>query len=200
LDELVKTGKNNEKVGIIGPKIYYYDYNGKKDVIWFAGGKINWWTGVAIHIGDGEKDYGQYNINFEPEYLTGCVMLIKREALEECGMFDSKFFLYYEDADLCFNMKKQGWKLKYIPTARIWHKVGQSSRANLNSHLGVYFITRNRILFIRKHYTKLQYLIFLSIFLTYKNILKCIQLMIIVKNFKALKCFYRGMWNGIRNT
>jgi len=92
LDELVKTGKNNEKVGIIGPKIYYYDYNGKKDVIWFAGGKINWWTGVAIHIGDGEKDYGQYNINFEPEYLTGCVMLIKREALEECGMFDSKFF------------------------------------------------------------------------------------------------------------
>jgi len=42
LSELIKVGESDEKIGILGSKIYYYNYNGRDDVIWFLGGKINW--------------------------------------------------------------------------------------------------------------------------------------------------------------
>lgn len=199
LTELVKVAENDERVGIAGPKIYYYDYKGRMDVIWFAGGKIQWWAGLGIHNGEREIDYGQHNATFEPAYLTGCAMLIRREALEECGMFDSKFFAYYEDVDLSLRMNKQKWKLKYVPTARIWHKVGQSSGGDSYSPFVVYYITRNRMLFVRKHYSRLKYSIFFFIFLTYKHISKCVRLIVIVRSYKSLKSFYKGIWDGIWN-
>jgi GT2 family glycosyltransferase len=199
LGELVKVAENDERVGIAGPKIYYYDYNGRKDVIWFAGGKIQWWAGLGIHNGEREIDYGQHNATFEPAYITGCAMLIRREALEECGMFDSKFFGYYEDIDLSLRMKKQKWGLKYVPTARIWHKVGQSSGGDSYSPFVVYYLTRNRILFVRKHYSRLKYSIFFSIFLTYKHISRCVRLIVMVRSYKSLKSFYKGIWDGIWN-
>src|SRR3989344_360711 len=62
------------------------------------------------------------------------------------GMFDDKYFLYYEDADLSMRIKKKGFKIVYVPSSIIWHK-NAGSAGGSGSMLQDYYITRNRLLF-----------------------------------------------------
>ena len=58
-------------------------------------------------------------------------MLIRREAFEQVGGFDERFFLFWEDADLCWRLRDRGWSVWYCTRARVMHRVGQSVRTNL---------------------------------------------------------------------
>jgi hypothetical protein len=70
---------------------------------------------------------------------------LRSEALKNAGLFEEKYFMYLEDADLSQRLKRKGWEVLYTPKAEIWHKVAQSS--GIGSDLNDYFITRNRLLF-----------------------------------------------------
>ena len=61
--QLVKSGQSDHAIGIVGPKIYYDDWNGRKDVIWSAGGTIHQW-GLKLHTqrGDGEDDGPEFDV------------------------------------------------------------------------------------------------------------------------------------------
>ena len=65
------------------------------------------------------------------DWVSGACQIIRREAIEEVGLFDERFFLYWEDVDLCKRLKKRGWKILYFPLAIIEHSVGGSSERNL---------------------------------------------------------------------
>jgi GT2 family glycosyltransferase len=65
LTELVCIAENDSKVGFVGPKVYYYNFNGRKNIINFAGGKINFFLGKPYHIGFNKEDHGQYD-NLKP--------------------------------------------------------------------------------------------------------------------------------------
>jgi len=129
LPELVHAIENDKSIGIAGPKIYYYD---DKNVIWFAGGKVEFWKGWISHIGIREPDHGQYDFAREVDYITGCCMLVRREVIEKIGKLDESFFIYGEDADWCLRASKAGYKLVYVPSSIIWHKVSASSGGNLS--------------------------------------------------------------------
>ena len=73
-------------------------------------------------------------------------MLFKREVLEKVGLFDEKYFLYYEDADLSERIKKAGYKIYYVPTAILYH-MNASSSGGPGNNLHDYFLTRNQMLF-----------------------------------------------------
>jgi len=73
-------------------------------------------------------------------------MIISREVLEKVGLFDEKYFLYYEDNDLSQRAKKQGFKIIYQPKAILWH-LNAGSTGGSGSILHDYYITRNRLLF-----------------------------------------------------
>jgi GT2 family glycosyltransferase len=64
----------------------------------------------------------------EVDQPMGAAMMIRKSALDEVGTFDERFFLYMEDVDLCERIKKQGWKIFYLPAAKIIHYAGGSSR------------------------------------------------------------------------
>jgi GT2 family glycosyltransferase len=81
----------------------------------------------------------------ETDYASGSCMLIKREVLEEIGFFDKKLFMYWEDSDFSQRAKRAGWRVLYVPQAKIWHKVASSSA--IGSFLNDYYLTRNRLLF-----------------------------------------------------
>lgn len=119
LKEIVAAGEKNVLIGILGPKIYFFD-DPKR--IWFAGGKFNWISGSS-HIGFGEIDKGQFEISKEVNFITGCAMLIKKEVFEKIGFLDGRFFLYYEDTDFCLRAKKRGFKCLFAPRAKIFHKI-----------------------------------------------------------------------------
>ncbi len=71
-------------------------------------------------------------------------MFIKREVLEEIGLLDDKYFLYYEDDDISLRAKKAGWQLLFVPRAKMWHFNAGSSE--VGGPLHDYYIARNRLL------------------------------------------------------
>lgn len=145
----------DESIGIVSPKIYFapgfeyhkdrYKENEKGKVFWYAGGEIDWKNVIGKHRGVDEVDKDQYEVKQETEVGTGCCMLIKRKVLESVGIFDEKFFLYYEDADLSVRVRKKGFKILYVPRGVLWHK--NAAATGLGSSLQDYYITRNRLLF-----------------------------------------------------
>ena len=62
------------------------------------------------------------------DWLSGACMLARRTALEQVGGFDERFFLYWEDADVCRRLRARGHHVRYVPAATAIHRVGQSSR------------------------------------------------------------------------
>lgn len=156
LEELLKVSEEDGKIGILIPKIYFspgfeyhkdrYSENELGKVFWYAGGEMDWANIIGHHRGVDLVDKGQFDKSEETELATGCCMLIKKEVFEKVGMFDDKYFLYYEDADLSIRAKKKGFKVIYVPKSLIWHK-NAGSAGGSGSVLQDYYITRNRLLF-----------------------------------------------------
>jgi GT2 family glycosyltransferase len=124
LSRLVEEAQKNEKIGMVGPKIYYYS-DPKR--LWYAGGKIILWKGLIAHIGVHEIDEGQYDSIKETAYITGCCILVKRSVIETVGLLDESYYIYGEDADWCVRVARAGFKLIYVPSALIWHKLSVAS-------------------------------------------------------------------------
>jgi hypothetical protein len=155
LVQLIKVAEREKKAGLFSPKIYFapgYELHKKRykekergKVIWYAGGIIDWDNILSPHRGVDEVDKGQYNQIVETDYASGSCMLIRREVLKKIGLFDKKLFMYWEDSDFSQRAKRAGWKVLYVPQAKIWHKVAASSA--IGSSLNDYYLTRNRLLF-----------------------------------------------------
>lgn len=67
----------------------------------------------------------------EVDWVSGACMLVRRDAIDNVGLFDERFFMYWEDADWCRRMWRKGWKVIYFPEASMIHHVGVSSESNL---------------------------------------------------------------------
>ncbi len=151
LTELIKVTESNKKIGIVGPKIYYYN---NPNVIWFGGGKIDYSKGPFIHIGQGEKDNKNNNSPQKVDYITGCSLLIKTSVLKKIGDgFNKKYFAYVEDIDLNVRVNHAGYLSYFVPSSKIWHKVsaatGGEEKANT---LKEFLKARNLIFFIKTNF------------------------------------------------
>lgn len=159
LVQLIKAAKKDEKIGILGPKIYFapgYEYhrqrykpNERGKVFWYAGGLIDWSNVLASHRGVDEVDQGQYGLVEETDFVSGCGMLIKKEVFNQVGLLDNRYFAYLEDADFCQKAKKKGFKIVFVPKGKLWHFNASSSE--VGGELHDYFLTRNRMLFGWRH-------------------------------------------------
>lgn len=150
LTELVSESMKHQSAGIITGKIMYYD---DKDVIWYGGGEIDPATARAIHRYFNKRDFKL--ISHEPEkisFVTGCLMLITSETVNEIGLLDEDYFLYAEDTDYCLRAIKAGVELLFVPDSVIYHKVSRSTGAT--SKATQYYMTRNQLMLISKYATR----------------------------------------------
>jgi len=193
LTELVKVAESDKKIGIVGPKIYYYDFNGRTDIIWYSGGKINWWLGRPYHCKIKTCDSRVYEGHEEVEFITGCCMLINTKVGNI--FFDKVYFLYFEDVDLCVRVKRKGFKLVHTPLSKIWHKISKSSETH--SILYNYYFARNRIIFMRKFSKNYHKIVFYTIQLIIKNIISFIYFTLKYKNLKLWISFVKGLKDGL---
>jgi GT2 family glycosyltransferase len=123
---LILALEQDPRAGAAAPLIFFAR---PLERIWYAGGTCIPALGLAAHRGL-RKDYvGQYREVEETGYLTGCCLLATREAWEKVGLLDERYFIYAEDADWCLRARAAGFKLLFVPTARLWHKVSASSGA-----------------------------------------------------------------------
>ena len=127
LDELVTAAEVSPDIGIAGPKIYYYDFAGRRDVIWAAGGDIHRWR-RWVYRGRGwnDDDLPEYQRSSCVDWVSGAAMMIKRSVVNRLPALDSRYFFGDEDVDYCLRARRQGFEIVYVPTARVWHKVGVS--------------------------------------------------------------------------
>jgi GT2 family glycosyltransferase len=115
--------------GIAGPKIYY---STPPDRIWFAGGEVSLWRGTARHTGIRETDRGQYDTPRAVGYVSGCALMARREVFERIGMLDPSYRAYFEDADFCMRAARAGFGIRYVPAARVWHRISASTGGQLS--------------------------------------------------------------------
>jgi GT2 family glycosyltransferase len=137
-------GMEKYDADLAGPKIYFSD----KKTIWYAGGILDLNNVLGSHRGVDKKDDGSFDKTLDTDFASGGAIMIKRSVFEKIGLFDEKYFLYYEDSDFCFRAKKAGFKVKFIPDAVVFHDNAKST--GLGSPLQDYFITRNRMYFASK--------------------------------------------------
>lgn len=112
ISTLVNLAEKDSKIGIIGGYIFQKK---PKTKIESTGYGFNFLTGGLYDI----KDSGE--VIQERQYLSGCAMLVKRKVFKKIGYFDGRFYLYFEDTDLCFRVKKAGFKVVFTPKAKFFH-------------------------------------------------------------------------------
>jgi GT2 family glycosyltransferase len=173
LNNMIQPFKSNIDIGIVGCKIMYYP---EKNIIWYAGGYIDWFRFVGMHFGLKEFDKGQYNDEKEIDFMTGCCMLIKKEVFKKVGLLSNEYFMYFEDVDFCVKVRERGYKIWYNPNAVIYHKVGFSAGGE-ESSFAIKWCTRNRIIFMNRHKNNVSRIKFFTskLFFYSTRIIKCIQ-------------------------
>lgn len=130
--------------GIVAPAIFYAD---APDTIWSTGGGIQ--PLLLEMTGDHGRNQQLPMQPVERDFLSGCAMLVRRAVFERVGIFDERFFMYYEDLDFCLRVRQAGYKLLLVPSAHLWHKVSQSSGGS-NSPNERYQMARSSGLYFRK--------------------------------------------------
>lgn len=171
VDALIDLFESSPQIGIVCPKIRFAWGN---NLIQFAGytplSKI---TVRNKSIGYGEEDHGQYNKAHLTPYAHGAAMLIKRDAIEKVGLMPECYFLYYEELDWSMMFIRAGYQIWYEPACTIYHKESQST--GQNSPLRTYYITRNRLLLVKRNWQGIiKYLSYIYIIgiVTSRDILK----------------------------
>ena len=87
---------------------------------------MNRYFGRAKKVGDMSWDHAAIK---ECDWVPGCYFLIRKEVIEKVGLFDPRYFLYYEEVDLCFAAKKAGWRVIYFPHTSVVHLGGESAKS-----------------------------------------------------------------------
>lgn len=147
LKAFVRATELAPEAGVYGAKIFQED---QTDRLWFAGAE---WRPNELefrHVGFNEPDSIEFNGFREWDYLTGCALFVDVAVFAKVGLLDEDFFLVYEETDWCFRARAQGYRCLFVPQARLWHKVSVSFGGE-GSPLAMYFVTRNKLLWARKH-------------------------------------------------
>ena len=148
IQSLIDRLESSPKIGVVCPKIRFSWGN---NPIQFAGyTPLSQVTVRNKSIGFGEEDRGQYNIPHSTPYAHGAAMLIKRDVIDKVGLMPECFFLYYEEIDWSMIITRAGYEIWYEPSCTIYHK--ESKTTGQNSPLRTYYITRNRLLLVKRNW------------------------------------------------
>ena len=147
LQPLVNRLESSPMIGGVCPKIRFSWGNSP---IQFAG--YTPLSRITIRneaIGCGEPDCGQYDTAHPTPYAHGAAMMVKREVIEKAGLMPECYFLYYEELDWSMMIRYAGYDIWYDPAITVYHKESQTT--GQQSPLRTYYITRNRLLFVKRN-------------------------------------------------
>ena len=138
LSALVRVADGNPALGSVGSVLYEVDQLDKVQL--WGGARVNLWTGQSRH----------QLFSRSLDFISGASLLLRRTALEEVGLFDQKtFFMYWEDTDIHFRLRKAGWQLAVADDSRLWHK--QSASLKKQSPLLDEYFVQSGVRFLKRH-------------------------------------------------
>lgn len=131
------------------PKIYFDEPKGQ---IWYGGGGFRPLKGyTGYHSAMGEMDVGQCDQHRTVEYAPTCAMILHRSVFEDIGLMDETYFIYFDDTDFCWRLKRAGIQIAYTPATTLIHKVGGSTGGD-RKPFTVSYTSRNRLYYLRKNF------------------------------------------------
>lgn len=199
IGELVKVLEVHPEAGIAVPKMYYYS---DPEYLWYAGSKISLLSSRTINRGGNEKDVGQYEEVCEADHGPTAFMAT-REAVKRVKGHDEIYYMTYADADFAFRVKKAGLKILYVPKAVLWHRLSMKENIETTRALGynlptrAFYFARNRVIFMKRHTTRLGFLIFMFVFFPFFTLFVSYKII----RFSGLSDFLflhlAGSWQGL---
>lgn len=147
IEPLIAKLESDPKIGAVSSKLRFYH---TPDTIQYAGyTPINYVTMRNFAIGFREVDKGQHDKDRETAYGHGAAMMVPMEVIKKIGLMSYIFFLYYEEADWCARIKQAGYTIHYVHNSLVFHK--ESISTGKLSPLKIYYLNRNRIVFMRRN-------------------------------------------------
>ena len=197
-DMLVSIKKEN--CSMMTPKIMYHS---NKDIIWYAGGGFKKSNGyLPYHTGFNENIKNNNYQSLYVDYASTCCLLIKKDVFETIGYMDEKYFVYFDDTDFLFRVKKEGvHKIYYDSQITLFHKVGSLTKSltkeferSYRTHFFLKQNIRNHIYFLRKIGSVYSYLF--CLFLFFKNNLRFLFSSRIKKDFSTFLIINKSYFQG----
>jgi GT2 family glycosyltransferase len=146
LDGPVEVMRDPE-VGVAGCKILYPDGT----TIQHAGGYVRD-NGLTMHYGVDQKDEGQCDEMRDAAYVTGAALAVRRDLFERVGMLDTGYYpAYFEETDLCLRVRRLGYRVVYVPEARVVHH--EATTTGKFTPRYYYLYHKNRVRFLLKNYS-----------------------------------------------
>ena len=188
LSLLAEAGESSPDTGIVGPLVYHFD---EPQVIQSAGGLMNGrWQ--LTQLGMNEPDRGQYSGLRAVHFISGCAIMVRRQAIEQNGGLDDRFFYYWEETDWCLRILKSGWKIIHVPQAKLWHKgVQRDYKPSPNI---TYYWTRNWFLLLSKHKAPLSARLYVWTYLARTLISWSVR-----PKWRAKRAHRDAIWQGMRD-
>ncbi len=193
LNILVDAMERYPEVAVSSPKIYYMEPN---NLIWSAG--CDYHLSGFKHKNQGEIDKGQTE---GEKYVDAvdCVLMMRSDVLEKCGLFDSSLFFCQELTGWCLMTRKFGYRSLYVPKSIIWHKVSAAFTGNKKeSEISTYYNIRNWLLVVKKNKSLPYFLMLLILESTIWAILRLFQY-IRRGQLKLVKTYFIAIWHAIIN-
>jgi GT2 family glycosyltransferase len=133
---------------MVVPKIlYYYD----SSLISTHAGDFDWGRGLFKNSFHGKPDGPATSHPRDVETASFCCALVPVGAFRELGLLDERFFMYYEETDWIPKALDQGYRLRYLPAAVIYHRESGASGGGWMTPFKHYYATRNRLYLMKKH-------------------------------------------------
>lgn len=200
IGELVNFLTEHKDVGMVVPKMYYFDC---PDYIWFAGSTIDLITSRTVNVGANERDSGQYDKPTECAHGPTAFMVTK-EVVDVVKEHDESYFMTYADADFAVRTKKAKFNIYYIPSAKLWHRLNMEENKNgiralgYNTPLRAYYFSRNRVIFMKKNSSAAMFVLFLLLIFPLFTIYYTLKIIQYKGKFVHLKNHIIGSWDGLK--
>ena len=143
LHEMVRYAEDNPEVGVIGPTVYNTEKEVQHTILYFP---TLFNTICRRYLQVGENACGKLQ---RVEAVSGCCFLVRSKAIEEVGLLDENFFLYAEEIEWCYRMRKAGWKVIYLPVKSVLHYGAQTTKREPQK---MYILKRSNLVYmLAKH-------------------------------------------------
>lgn len=193
LEKLMQSADSDKGIGILSPKIFFHP---DRNLIWSAGASFDNTTLIGYLTGYKEENNELYNQQSDVDYVSGCAMLIQSQVIKKVGKLCDDYFAVCEDIDFCFRVKNEGYRIRYEPSATVWH-IESSSSGGSDAPQYAYYQTRNYFLFHNRWAQSLSQL-FISQLYYSAFIIKRSFLFAITGNYRGVLAIILGVKDVVR--
>ncbi|QDV06667.1 N-acetylglucosaminyl-diphospho-decaprenol L-rhamnosyltransferase [Planctomycetes bacterium Poly30] len=194
---LVEALESDPRLGMVGPRVLFPPDEGEGGAtrVWCAGGRLDFRQNLSTLLGNGQPDGPPWTETRDVDYIVGCSVLVRREVLEEVGLFRSRYFAYVEDVELGLRAREAGWGVRVVGAVRAFHAPSSATGGGYGARRK-WMQALNSVHFMREHGTPGGWVSFLAFDVA--TLLPLILWRSLRGEGRPALAKAKGLWDGLR--